>query len=177
MTPETVKKTQSFASFFPIIVTDFPSPNDRPKGVPDHPQCIFIHSRPGAVLLQEKGRPTFRASKVTGKSHGYGMEPLKTSAKKRSWIFCIQTTLQNAQEHDTWKLHTCPPQPIPVSLPGSRGTSVVPRRSTLPPDAEMYQRRMSAGSGLTFVRCTELQWVISAPITQGPITVEQGGPP
>jgi len=108
----------------------------------------------------------------------------KRLQKKCSWIFCIQTTFQNAQENDTWKSHTCLPQHIAVSLPIQEalllcpGVAPYPRTRKCTNDARRYDL-------VEFIKCTELQRVISTPTTQAscvacsrcPAIVEQGGPP
>jgi hypothetical protein len=88
--------------------------------------------------------PIFKASKVTDKSNGYGMEPLKTPAKKV--LLDILNTDNIPKRPGARHMEVAHVSPATYSSfsTRSRGTSVVPRRSTLPPDAEMYQRRTSA---------------------------------
>jgi hypothetical protein len=82
--------------------------------------------------------PIFKASKVTGKSHGYGMEPLKTPAKKV--LLDILNTDNIPKRPGARHMEVAPVSPATYSSfsTHSRGTAVVPRRSTLLPDAEMY---------------------------------------
>ena len=70
--------------------------------------------------------PTFKASKVTGKSHGDGMEPLKTPTKK---VFLDILHTDNIPKRPGAR-HTevahVSPQPIPVSLPVQEALPLCP---------------------------------------------------